>query len=159
MLNISGVSGPFSNMVNQVLVYIPNIIAAVVVGFIGWIVARLVRAGVTNVLSRTQLDDKLSSEVGVGGISQNIGEILYWLVLLLFLPISNQRLRFTVTSVLTLRWLLSNQGIPVRFSLLKKTLRRFLASSELRFMERPVMFSGTTFHLVSNFTRSLKFLA
>ena len=40
----------------------------------------------TNVLSRTQLDDKLSSEVGVGGISQNIGEIL-WLVLLLFLPI------------------------------------------------------------------------
>ncbi|WP_204336352.1 mechanosensitive ion channel family protein, partial [Proteus mirabilis] len=66
VLNISGVSGPFSNMVNQVLVYIPNIIAAVVVGFIGWIVARLVRAGVTNVLSRTQLDDKLSSEVGVG---------------------------------------------------------------------------------------------
>lgn len=58
-----------------------------VVGFIGWIVARLVRAGITNVLSRTQLDDKLSSEVGVGGISQNIGEILYWLVLLLFLPI------------------------------------------------------------------------
>ncbi|MFL1410534.1 mechanosensitive ion channel [Acinetobacter baumannii] len=87
VLNISGVSGPFSNMVNQVLVYIPNIIAAVVVGFIGWIVARLVRAGVTNVLSRTQLDDKLSSEVGIGGISQNIGEILYWLVLLLFLPI------------------------------------------------------------------------
>ncbi|HBJ4684945.1 TPA: mechanosensitive ion channel [Acinetobacter baumannii] len=87
VLNISGVSGPFSNMVNQVLVYIPNIIAAVVVGFIGWIVARLVRAGVSNVLSRTQLDDKLSSEVGVGGISQNIGEILYWLVLLLFLPI------------------------------------------------------------------------
>ncbi|EXB12157.1 conserved TM helix family protein [Acinetobacter baumannii 44327_8] len=87
VLNISGVSGPFSNMVNQVLVYIPNIIAAVVVGFIGWIVARLVRAGGTNVLSRTQLDDKLSSEVGVGGISQNIGEILYWLVLLLFLPI------------------------------------------------------------------------
>ncbi|EXS44277.1 conserved TM helix family protein [Acinetobacter baumannii 213697] len=87
VLNISGVSGPFSNMVNQVLVYIPNIIAAVVVGFIGWVVARLVRAGVTNVLSRTQLDDKLSSEVGVGGISQNIGEILYWLVLLLFLPI------------------------------------------------------------------------
>ncbi|EXS50612.1 conserved TM helix family protein [Acinetobacter baumannii 981176] len=87
VLNISGVSGPFSNMVNQVLVYIPNIIAAVVVGFIGWIVARLGRAGGTNVLSRTQLDDKLSSEVGVGGISQNIGEILYWLVLLLFLPI------------------------------------------------------------------------
>ena len=70
VLNISGVSGPFSNMVNQVLVYIPNIIAAVVVGFIGWIVARLVRAGVTNVLSRTQLDDKLSSEVGVGELAR-----------------------------------------------------------------------------------------
>ena len=87
VLNISGVSDPFSNMVGRVLAYIPNLLAAVAVGFIGWIVARLVRLGLTNVLSKTQLDDKLSSEVGVSSLSGNIAEIFYWLVLLLFLPI------------------------------------------------------------------------
>lgn len=87
VLNISGVSDPFSNMVGRVLAYIPNLFAAVAVGFIGWIVARLVRVGLTNVLSKTQLDDKLSSEVGVSSLSSNIAEIFYWLVLLLFLPI------------------------------------------------------------------------
>lgn len=87
VLNISGVSDPFSNMVGRILAFIPNLLAAVAVGFIGWIVARLVRAGLTNVLARTELDEKLSGEVGVSSLSSNIGEIFYWLVLLLFLPI------------------------------------------------------------------------
>jgi hypothetical protein len=38
-------------------------------------------------LSKTQLDEKLSSEAGVSPISKNISEIAYWLILLLFLPI------------------------------------------------------------------------
>ena len=87
VLNISGVSDPFSNMVSRVLAFIPNLLAAVAVGFIGWILAGLVKAGLTNVLARTEMDEKLSNEVGVGSLSSNIGEIFYWLVLLLFLPI------------------------------------------------------------------------
>ena len=35
VLNISGVSDPFSNMVGRVLAFIPNLLAAVAVGFIG----------------------------------------------------------------------------------------------------------------------------
>ena len=87
VLNISGVSDPFSNMVGRILAYIPNLLAAVAVGFIGWIIARLVRVGLTNVLAKTNLDERLSNEVGVSSLSSNIGEIFYWLVLLLFLPI------------------------------------------------------------------------
>jgi small-conductance mechanosensitive channel len=45
VLNISGVSDPFSNMVSRVLAFLPSLLAAVAVGFVGWIVARLVRAG------------------------------------------------------------------------------------------------------------------
>lgn len=87
VLNINSVSGPFSAMVAQVLVFIPNIIAATVIGFVGWIVARLVRTGLSKGLAKTQLDEKLSTEVGVEAISENIAEISYWLILLLFLPI------------------------------------------------------------------------
>lgn len=87
VLNINSVSGPFSNMISQVLVFIPNLVAAIAVGFIGWLLARLARAGLTNVLGRTQLDEKLSADVGVSPISKNIADIVYWLILLLFLPI------------------------------------------------------------------------
>ena len=45
VLNLTSVSGPFSNMIQQFLLFIPQLLAAVAVGFIGWIVATLVRAG------------------------------------------------------------------------------------------------------------------
>ncbi|MGE8539009.1 MAG: mechanosensitive ion channel, partial [Acinetobacter sp.] len=64
-----------------------QLLGAIAVGFIGWIVANLVKIGLQKLLDRTQLDEKLSAEVGVSPISQNISEIAYWLILLLFLPI------------------------------------------------------------------------
>ena len=87
VLNLTSVSGPFSNMIQQFLLFIPQLLAALAVGFIGWIVANLVKVGLQKLLDRTQLDEKLSADVGVSPISQNISNIVYWLILLLFLPI------------------------------------------------------------------------
>lgn len=87
VLNLNSVSGPFSHMLSQVLDFIPSLLAAIAVGFIAWILAQLIRMGLQRILSHTQLDEKLSEEVGVRPISQNIADIVYWLVLLLFLPI------------------------------------------------------------------------
>lgn len=87
VLNLTGVSGPFSNMLQNILVFIPQLIAAIAVGFVGWIIANLVKIGLQRLLDRTQLDEKLSADVGVSTISQNISDIVYWLILLLFLPI------------------------------------------------------------------------
>ena len=87
VLNLNSISGPFSNMVQQFLLFIPQLLAALAVGFIGWIVANLVKVGLTKLLNKTQLDEKLSQDVGVNSFSQNISEIVYWLILLLFLPI------------------------------------------------------------------------
>lgn len=87
VLNLTSVSGPFSNMIQQFLLFVPQLLAAIAIGFVGWIFANLVKVGLQKLLSRTQLDEKLSAEVGVSPISENISEIVYWLVLLLFLPI------------------------------------------------------------------------
>lgn len=87
VLNLTSVSGPFSNMIQQFLLFIPQLLAAIAVGFIGWIVANLVKMGLQKLLDRTELDEKLSADVGVSPISQNISDIVYWLILLLFLPI------------------------------------------------------------------------
>ncbi|WP_448760747.1 mechanosensitive ion channel [Acinetobacter tandoii] len=87
VLNLTSVSGLFSNMIQQFLLFIPQLLAAAAVAFIGWIFANLVKVGLKKLLDRTQLDEKLSEDVGVSPISQNISEIVYWLILLLFLPI------------------------------------------------------------------------
>lgn len=87
VLNLTSVSGPFSHMIEQFLLFIPQLIAAIAVGFIGWILATIVRVGSKKLLDRTSLDEKLSAEVGVSTISHNISEVIYWLILLLFLPI------------------------------------------------------------------------
>lgn len=87
ILNLNSVSGPFSNMLTQVLAFIPNLFAAIAVGFMGWLLAKLIQIGLQRLLNRTQLDEKLSEDIGVRPISQNIADIVYWLVLLLFLPI------------------------------------------------------------------------
>lgn len=102
VLNLSSISSPFSNMIQQFLLFIPQLLAAIAIGFVGWIVANLVKVGLKNLLDRTQLDEKLSTEVGVNPISHNIADIVYWLILLLFLPI--------VLSILGLQGLL----IPVQ---------------------------------------------
>jgi hypothetical protein len=89
VLNLSMVSTPFANMVNEVMTFLPRVFAALILGGVGWLVAILVRAGVTRVLGMTSMDEKLSAESGAGAttISQNLGQIAYWLILLMFLPI------------------------------------------------------------------------
>ncbi len=88
VLNLTSVSGPFSSMASRVLVVYTTIVGCCCCWcFIGWIVAKLVKVGLQKGLDRTQLDEKLSQDVGVSTLSQNISEIVYWLILLLFLPI------------------------------------------------------------------------
>ncbi|XID76018.1 mechanosensitive ion channel [Alkanindiges sp. WGS2144] len=87
LLNLHAVSAPFSNMVNEVLIFIPRVLSALVLGVLGWVLATVVRAAITRLLARTSLDERLSAEVGVQPLSNNIGQIIYWLILLLFVPL------------------------------------------------------------------------
>lgn len=87
LLNLHGVAEPFSNMVGEVLLFVPRVFSALVLIIIGWVLATLVRMGITKVLARTTLDERLSADVGAQPLSANIGQILYWLILLLFVPL------------------------------------------------------------------------
>ncbi|RYZ78904.1 MAG: hypothetical protein EOO68_39655, partial [Moraxellaceae bacterium] len=86
VLNLHAVSSPFSNMLNEVVIFIPRLLMAVLLVVLGWLLATLARAGITRVLAKTTLDDRLSADVGVQPLSNNIGQIVYWLILLLFVP-------------------------------------------------------------------------
>ena len=85
-LHLELVSGPLRVLVDQVLAFIPKIIAGGVLLLVAWVIATVVRTLVTKGLQATNLDDKLSAGAGMSPMSDNLGNVLFWLVILLFLP-------------------------------------------------------------------------
>lgn len=94
-LHLDAISVPFANMVNSVLLFIPNLIAAGLLALLGWVLATVARSALSSVLSRTSVDEKLSTEAGVPNMSDSIANLAYWFILLMFLPMVLQQLGVT----------------------------------------------------------------
>ncbi len=78
---------PLENLLRQVLAALPRIFAAVIIAAVGWIVARISRGFITNLLSSTGIDEAgaragLSAEQGKQAPSALIGTIVYTLILI-----------------------------------------------------------------------------
>lgn len=84
-LNLNSISAPFANMVNQVLVFIPNLIMAIAVAMIGWVIATIARTAINAALAKTSMDERLSAHAGVKPMSSTIADIVYWFILLIVL--------------------------------------------------------------------------
>lgn len=84
-LNLDSISAPFANMVNQVLAFILNLIAAIAVAMIGWVIATVARNAINAALAKTSMDERLSAHAGVKPMSSTIADIVYWFILLIVL--------------------------------------------------------------------------
>lgn len=80
-LNLEGLLEPVQQMLEKFLAFLPNIIAAGVIGLIGWFVARILRQIVSNLLSAAG-SDRLSDRVGIASISKLVGLVVYILILI-----------------------------------------------------------------------------
>ncbi|KLI99923.1 mechanosensitive ion channel [Luteimonas sp. FCS-9] len=86
VLRFDGLYGPFSALVAEVMLYLPRIILAGVLALVAWLLATVLRAGINRLMAAGRWDEKLSESAGVRPISAVLGDVVYWLVLLLFLP-------------------------------------------------------------------------
>jgi len=90
VLGLTLVAQPLNQFLNVVFAYIPKLFAALVLAVIAWIIAALLKKIVVKVLQSANVDEGLSSKTGLDKkeipLSQTIGEIVFFLVLLLFLP-------------------------------------------------------------------------
>ncbi|PPA69850.1 mechanosensitive ion channel [Jeotgalibacillus proteolyticus] len=86
-LGINAVSEPFSNMLQSFLAFIPRLVAAALIFFIGWIVAKIVRDIVSNFLHAVGTD-KLSQRLGFSNflkettLSSIIGTVVFVLIMI-----------------------------------------------------------------------------
>ncbi|MEM7208016.1 MAG: mechanosensitive ion channel [Pseudomonadota bacterium] len=85
-LNLQLVSQPLNTLVTQVFDYIPQIVGGAVLALVAWLLATAVRMLSAKALAATTLDEKLSVEAGVKPMSDNIGNVLFWFIILIFLP-------------------------------------------------------------------------
>lgn len=85
-LNLPLVSAPLQSLVDKVFTFLPDLIAGGVLIVVAWLVATILKRGVTRALASTKFDERLSAQAGMRPMSDSVGNVLYGLVLLLFLP-------------------------------------------------------------------------
>lgn len=86
VLNLEIVSEPLHALVTKVFEFAPSLFAGGILALIAWVLGSVVRSLATGALSRTTLDEKVSTAAGMKPVSDSIGDVLYWLIMLMFLP-------------------------------------------------------------------------
>jgi hypothetical protein len=85
-LDLGMLSGPFSALMTQFFDFAPRLVAGLLLSLVAWLFAIIARGGVNKLLNATTLDEKLSAHAGMAPIGQSVGQALFWLVILLFIP-------------------------------------------------------------------------
>lgn len=85
-LDLEGVLLPIETVVNQVITFLPNVLGAIIIFLVGWFIARIAKAVVTNLLAAVGLDSAaerlgLRRVLGSRTPSALLGGIAYLLVL------------------------------------------------------------------------------
>ena len=92
-LNLQSVSTPLNNFLDQIFAYLPRVGGAILLLAVAWVTATVVKTIVTTGLARFNLDDRLAEQTGMERgsapivLNETIGNILYWFILLLFIPL------------------------------------------------------------------------
>ncbi len=82
-LEVDGLLVPVQGMVNEILGMLPNIFGAIVIGVVGWFLAKIVRDLVSNLLTAAGTD-RLGEQIGLRGtmsLSHLIALVMYILIL------------------------------------------------------------------------------
>ena len=85
-LDLDLVSDPFQVLVTQIFGYLPRLAAGTILVLVAWLIATVLRTLITRVLEKSSLDKNLSAKAGMEPMSKNVGNVLFWLVILLFIP-------------------------------------------------------------------------
>ena len=89
-LQLTAISDPLSSLLNELLSAGPQLLGAILILLVGWVVAGLARAFFSRLLSISKLEERLSDSADIDASAQSTRESLsnglFWIVFLLFLP-------------------------------------------------------------------------
>ena len=89
-LDLPQVAEPLNALLSQVANFVPQLAGALILLLVAWVVATVLRKLVSGALHALKIDERLAGEPGdtqpETTVADNLGEAVYWLVFLLFLP-------------------------------------------------------------------------
>jgi hypothetical protein len=89
-VGLTYVAEPLNAFLTQLFQYAPNILGALVLALLAWLLATLLRAVVVRILQAAKIDERFTEDVGEEekkvSLSQTLGNTVYWIIFLLFLP-------------------------------------------------------------------------
>ena len=89
-LKLTQAAEPIKDFVGSLTAYAAKIIGAVALAFIAWVVATVLRYGANTLMKMLRFDERFAKYVdgknGETSLSETVSAILYWVVLLCFLP-------------------------------------------------------------------------
>ena len=89
-IGLTYVAEPLNAFLTQIFQYAPNILGALVLALLAWLLATVLRMVVMRILQAAKIDERVTEDVGEEekkvSLSQTLGNIVYWLIFLLFLP-------------------------------------------------------------------------
>jgi hypothetical protein len=90
VLGLTLITDPLNQLLIQIFQYAPRLIGAGLLLVAAWVLASVLRFFVARVLNAAKLDDRLGTLAGVEEervpLARTLGDAVYWLVFLLFLP-------------------------------------------------------------------------
>lgn len=89
VLELPLITEPINNLLNQLFAYAPQVLGAGLLAVAAWVVATLVRIVVTKSLTAAKLDERVNTQTDDTpklALTQSIGDGLYYLIFLFFLP-------------------------------------------------------------------------
>ncbi len=85
-LDLGMLSNPFNALTTQIFEYVPRLAAGLLLALIAWLVASILRTLANKALDATALDEKLAAHAGMQPIGKSLGDVLFWVAILLFVP-------------------------------------------------------------------------
>lgn len=94
-LGLTAITEPLQNLVVQIFNYAPRVLLGVGLLILAWITASAVKAIVTSVLNKTNIDERINqriqspdteTEKAQFTLSKTLSETAYWLIFLFFIP-------------------------------------------------------------------------
>lgn len=93
VLDLSMVSEPLNNFLDQIFAFLPRLGGALLLFGVGWLIATIAKMILSRGLQAFRLDDRLAQQMGTTPeesplmLNETLGNVIYWLILLLFLPL------------------------------------------------------------------------
>ncbi len=90
-LQLTQVNEPLNRLLQEVFQFLPRLLSGALLLGLAWFLATILRSAITRLLSATRIEERLRSQADLeqdkgNSVVSSIGDTVYWLIFLLFLP-------------------------------------------------------------------------